>query len=79
MCIYTCGWSNESEHSSNKVNNSGKWKMRWNENHNVNSNIVGCVKDVNNIKHDNMYMGTVSVNVNYGIGWNCSYMCFVWV
>ena len=37
-------------------------------NHNVNSNIVGCVKDVNNIKHDNMYMGIVSVNVNYGIG-----------
>ena len=39
-------------------------------NHNVNSNIVGCVEDVNNIKHDNtrMYMGIVLVNVNYGIG-----------
>ena len=37
-------------------------------NHNVKSNIVGCVKDVKNIKHDNMYKGIVSVNVNYGIG-----------
>ena len=30
--------------------------------------ILWGVKDVNNIKHDNMYMGIVSVNVNYGIG-----------